>query len=118
MQRQREGIAIAKQNGVFKGRKPIEHPRFSEIVSLWKCGTILISYWELNSNEFQQIWVSFFGFDTKMTPIGSTLVYTHCALSLAYRPLVGLHTYVCNIIILQFGVSFLAYISKIKNDTL
>ena len=29
-----------KQNGVYKGRKPIEHPRFNEIVSLWKCGTI------------------------------------------------------------------------------
>lgn len=40
LQRQREGIAIAKQNGVYKGRKPIEHPRFNEIVSLWKSGTI------------------------------------------------------------------------------
>ena len=30
LQRQREGIAIAKQNGVYKGRKPIEHPRFNE----------------------------------------------------------------------------------------
>ena len=40
LQRQREGIAIVKQNGVYKGRKPIEHPRFSEIVSLWKCSTI------------------------------------------------------------------------------
>lgn len=40
LQRQREGIAIAKQNGVYKGRKPIEHPRFNEIVSLWECGTI------------------------------------------------------------------------------
>ena len=29
LQRQREGIAIAKQNGVFKGRKPIEHPSFN-----------------------------------------------------------------------------------------
>lgn len=36
----REGIAIAKQNGVYKGRKPIEHPRFNEVVSLWKSGTI------------------------------------------------------------------------------
>ena len=40
LQRQREGIAIAKQNGVYKGRKPIEHPRFNEIVSLWEGGTI------------------------------------------------------------------------------
>ena len=29
LQRQREGIAIAKQNGVYKGRKPIEHPKFN-----------------------------------------------------------------------------------------
>ena len=26
LQRQKEGIAIAKQKGVYKGRKPIEHP--------------------------------------------------------------------------------------------
>lgn len=40
LQRQKEGIAVAKQNGVYKGRKPIEHPRFNEIVSLWKGGDI------------------------------------------------------------------------------
>lgn len=40
LQRQKEGIAVAKQNGVYKGRKPIEHPRFTEIASLWKDGKI------------------------------------------------------------------------------
>ena len=40
LQRQKEGIAIAKQNGVYKGRKPIEHPQFTEIVSLWKANKI------------------------------------------------------------------------------
>ena len=40
LQRQREGIAVAKQNGVYKGRKPIEHPKFAEIVNLWKGGDI------------------------------------------------------------------------------
>ena len=40
LQRQKEGIAVAKQNGVYKGRKPIEHPRFNEIVTLWKGGDI------------------------------------------------------------------------------
>ena len=40
LQRQREGIAVAKQNGVYKGRKPIEHPKFTEIVHLWKGGDI------------------------------------------------------------------------------
>ena len=40
LQRQREGIAIAKQKGVYKGRKPIEHPKFAEVVSLWKSNKI------------------------------------------------------------------------------
>ncbi|MGN0493879.1 MAG: recombinase family protein [Acutalibacteraceae bacterium] len=40
LQRQREGIAVAKQNGIYKGRKPIEHPKFAEIVNLWKGGDI------------------------------------------------------------------------------
>lgn len=40
LQRQKEGIAIAKGNGVYKGRKPIEHPKFAETVSLWKSGDI------------------------------------------------------------------------------
>ena len=40
LQRQKEGIAVAKQNGIYKGRKPIEHPKFKEIVTLWKSGNI------------------------------------------------------------------------------
>jgi DNA invertase Pin-like site-specific DNA recombinase len=40
LQRQKEGIAIAKQKGVYKGRKPIEHPKFNEVVSIWKNGDI------------------------------------------------------------------------------
>jgi DNA invertase Pin-like site-specific DNA recombinase len=36
LQRQKEGIAIAKQKGVYKGRKPIEHPKFTEVVLLWQ----------------------------------------------------------------------------------
>ena len=40
LQRQREGIEIAKQKGVYKGRKPIEHPKFNEVVSIWKNGDI------------------------------------------------------------------------------
>ena len=38
--RQKEGIAVAKQNGVYKGRKPIEHPRFNQTVTLWREGKI------------------------------------------------------------------------------
>ena len=40
LQRQREGIAIAKENGVYKGRKPIERPEFASVVSLWRKGEI------------------------------------------------------------------------------
>ena len=40
LQRQREGIAIAKENGVYTGRKPIEHPQFTEITALWHQGKI------------------------------------------------------------------------------
>lgn len=40
LQRQAEGIAIAKGQGVYKGRKPIERPEFANIVSLWRQGSI------------------------------------------------------------------------------
>ena len=40
LQRQREGIEIAKEKGVYKGRKPIERPNFNEVVSFWKSGNI------------------------------------------------------------------------------
>lgn len=40
LQRQREGIAIAKEKGVYKGRKPIERENFDEVVTLWKNGEI------------------------------------------------------------------------------
>ena len=40
LQRQKEGIAIAKANGVYKGRKPIERKNFPEVVALWKEGKI------------------------------------------------------------------------------
>lgn len=38
LQRQREGIAVAKSNGIYKGRKPIEHPEFQLVVSQWREG--------------------------------------------------------------------------------
>lgn len=40
LQRQKEGIAIAKENGIYKGRKPIERPEFASVVALWKNGDI------------------------------------------------------------------------------
>lgn len=40
LQRQKEGIAIAKANGVYKGRKPIQHPEFDAVVSQWRKGKI------------------------------------------------------------------------------
>lgn len=38
LQRQKEGIAIAKAQGVYKGRKPLERPEFAAVVSLWRSG--------------------------------------------------------------------------------
>ena len=40
LQRQREGIAVAKAKGVYKGRKPIQHPEFDSVISLWKADKI------------------------------------------------------------------------------
>jgi len=40
LQRQQEGIAIAKSNGIYKGRKPIQRPNFNQVVSLWRQGEI------------------------------------------------------------------------------
>ena len=40
LQRQKEGIAIAKENGVYKGRRPIVHPEFDAVVSEWRSGKI------------------------------------------------------------------------------
>lgn len=40
LQRQREGIEIAKANGVYKGRKPIKRPEFDAVVARWQNGEI------------------------------------------------------------------------------
>lgn len=40
LQRQSEGIAIAKEQGVYKGRQPIVRPEFEPIVKLWRSGKI------------------------------------------------------------------------------
>ncbi|MBD5160799.1 MAG: recombinase family protein [Oscillibacter sp.] len=40
LQRQKEGIAIAKEQGIYRGRKPIERGNFNQIVTLWKSGQI------------------------------------------------------------------------------
>ena len=40
LQRQREGIAIAKENKVYKGRKPLDRPAFPEVVAQWKNGEL------------------------------------------------------------------------------
>ena len=43
LQRQREGISIAKENGVYKGRKPISNPDFLPMVKKWRRGEITAS---------------------------------------------------------------------------
>lgn len=40
LQRQQEGSAIAKANGIYKGRKPIQRHNFHQVVSLWRQGEI------------------------------------------------------------------------------
>lgn len=40
LQRQREGIAIAKQQGKYTGRKPITHPDFERVCGKWRRGEI------------------------------------------------------------------------------
>ncbi len=50
LERQREGIAIAKRNGVYKGRKPIE---VNEV--LWKANYERYMKRELNKSQFAKI---------------------------------------------------------------
>lgn len=40
LHRQREGIAIAKEQGKYKGRKPIDAPEFEQVTARWKSGAI------------------------------------------------------------------------------
>ena len=40
LQRQKEGIAIAKQEGKYKGRKPIDRPDLNLVVASWQKGEI------------------------------------------------------------------------------
>ena len=40
LQRQAEGIAVAKQRGVYKGRKPIERSEFKNVDAIWRTGEI------------------------------------------------------------------------------
>ena len=40
LQRQREGIAIAKEQGKYKGRKPIVSPEFELVIAKWRSGAI------------------------------------------------------------------------------
>ena len=40
LQRQREDIAIAKANGVYKGRKSLQPPEFEKVTAKWRNGQI------------------------------------------------------------------------------
>ena len=40
LQRQREGIEIAKSEGKYKGRKPIEPPEFDAVYKKWREGQV------------------------------------------------------------------------------
>lgn len=40
LQRQREGIAIAKEQEKYSGRKPIVVPAFEQVTTKWRSGAI------------------------------------------------------------------------------
>ena len=40
LQRQREGIAIAKEQGKYTGRKPVVVPEFEKVKAKWRSGAI------------------------------------------------------------------------------
>ena len=40
LQRQREGIAIAKAEGKYTGRKPVQHPDLDKVLARWQKGEI------------------------------------------------------------------------------
>ena len=40
LQRQREGIAIAKEQGKYTGRKSAQYPDFEVVVSRWRKGEL------------------------------------------------------------------------------
>lgn len=40
LQRQREGIAIAKATGVYKGRKPLRPPELESVMAKWHDGKL------------------------------------------------------------------------------
>lgn len=40
LQRQREGIALAREMGKYKGRKPLDRPELEAVLSHWRAGDI------------------------------------------------------------------------------
>ena len=40
LQRQREGIEIAKRHGKYTGRQPVVHPDFDKVTAQWKRGEL------------------------------------------------------------------------------
>jgi len=40
LQRQREGIELARRQGKYKGRKPIVHPDFDQVCTRWRRGEL------------------------------------------------------------------------------
>ena len=40
LQRQREGIEIAKRQGKYTGRQPVDHPDFDKVTAQWRSGEL------------------------------------------------------------------------------
>lgn len=52
LQRQREGIVIARANGVYKGRKPIQPPELEKVMTKWQRREITAA------EAMRQMWMS------------------------------------------------------------
>ena len=80
--RQAEGIAIAKQQGKYKGRKPIERADFPQVYKAWKAGeiTAVAAMERLQlSNERKRL------FDSARYCTRTGLDGAHCAAAVQYR---------------------------------
>ena len=40
LQRQREGIAISKEQGKYQGRRPLDRPELKKVVRQWRAGEL------------------------------------------------------------------------------
>lgn len=61
LQRQKEGIAIAKQEGKYKGRKPLDRPELDSVIAIWQNGEITaveaMRRLKVSKTTFELFWI-------------------------------------------------------------